>query len=412
MTPHQATEARLSSLASLCVKIGLNLQAGQELIISAPLEASELVRQVTVLAYRGGARLVTCLYDDPYAIRARFDHAAEATLDQAAGWLSQGVVRALEAGAARLFVYGPYPDLLTGVAPERVARMHSALAAATSLEASFTADLRVNWCAIPYVTASWARMVYPDATPEEATRRLWDDVFEVLRIDEPDPVAAWRGHVAALNARRAALQALDLQALRFYDGSTDITVGLAGGHRWVGGSAVTGAGVPVVCNMPTEEVFTCPHRERVDGVMVASRPLALGGSIVTGLVLTFQEGRVVDIQASQGKEMVEVLLASDAGAQRLGEVGLVPHSSPIARKPVLFYNTLLDENAASHVAFGQSYSACLSGELPAEAAGANSSSMHIDCMLGNAAMNVDGLRADGEPVAVMRAGEFTIETPA
>jgi aminopeptidase len=363
---------------------------------------------VTAEAYRRGAKLVTCLYDDPATIRARFDHAEDETLDYAAGWLSGGVARALESGAARLFIYGPHPDLLADVAPERVARIHSAIAAATTVEAAYTAELRVNWCAIPYVTSSWAQMVYPGIAPPDAVKRLWEDVFDVLRVGNGDPVSEWLTHITALNARRDALQAHKLTALRFYGGETDATIGLVRGHRWIGGSAVAANGVRAVCNMPTEEIFTCPHRERVEGHIAASRPLALGGTIVEGLRLTFREGRVVDTQATRGKEMVDVLLSSDAGASRLGEVGLVPSSSRIASKNILFYNTLLDENAASHVAFGQSYSACLESGDDAERDGANSSALHIDCMLGDTQISVDGMLPNGTTLPVMRDGEFTI----
>jgi aminopeptidase len=408
MTRDIQHDARLDALAALCVQVGVNLQPNQELIVSAPIEAQPLVHRVTTAAYQSGARLVTCLYDDPPTIRARFDHAAEETLDHAAGWMSAGVARALDAGAARLFIHGPYPDLLAGIAPERVARMHAALAAATKAEATYTADLRVNWCAIPYVTASWACMVYPEAGPETAMRRLWDDVFNVLRIGSADPVAQWRSHIAALDARRAALQSRQFTALRFFGGETDVVVGLVRGHRWIGGSALAANGVSAVCNMPTEEIFTCPHRDRVDGHIAVSRPLALGGAIVEDLHLTFRNGQVVETRATRGKEMVDVLLASDAGASRLGEVGLVPNSSRIASKNVLFYNTLLDENAASHVAFGQSYAACVGEDASSESTGANTSSLHIDCMLGHAQMNVDGILPGGETLPVMRAGEFTL----
>ena len=408
MSMETSHNGKLHALASLCVRVGINLQVGQELIVSAPIDAQSLVHCVTAEAYRAGARLVTCLYDDPTAIRARFDHASDDTLDYAAGWMSAGIIRALEAGAARLFIYGPFPDLLAGVAPERVARMHAAMAAATRAEAAFTADLRVNWCAIPFVTSSWARTVYPDADPRLAVQRLWDDVFDVLRVRGADPVHEWRQHVDALNARREALQARQLMALRFFGGETDVTIGLVRGHRWVGGSAVAANGVRSVCNMPTEEVFTCPHRDRVDGCIAVSRPLALGGAIVEDLHLTFRGGRVVETRATRGKEMVDVLLSSDDGASRLGEVGLVPGSSVIARKNVLFYNTLLDENAASHVAFGQSYSACLAPDGVPERDGANQSALHIDCMLGHDRMDVDGILPGGEALPLMRAGEFTL----
>jgi aminopeptidase len=403
-----AHDAALQALAALCVSVGVNVQRDQELIVSAPIEARVLVRHVAATAYRAGAKLVTCLYDDPQLLRARFDHGGEDTLDCAAGWLSQGIARALEAGAARLFIHGPYPELLTGIEPQRVARMHQALAAATQAEAALTADLRVNWCAIPFVTGSWARTVRPDLAPDTAIARLWEDLCAVLRIDDDDPVERWRAHLRMLGARCESLQERRFDALHFYDGQTDLRIGLARGHRWVGGASVAANGVQAVCNLPTEEVFTCPHRERAEGRLVVSRPLALGGAVVEGLVLTFRDGQVVETHARGGQQMIDTLLATDEGARRLGEVGLVPRSSPVAARQVLFYNPLLDENAASHVALGQSYSACLPGDLAPEAAGANSSALHIDCMLGTPSMNVDGILPGGGQQPLMRHGEFTL----
>lgn len=400
---------QLARFATLCVTAGVDLREGQELIVSAPVEAQPFVGQVTAAAYRAGAPLVTCLYEDPALIRARFDHGADEALDRAAGWLSDGVVKAYEAGAARLFVYGPYPDLLTGVAPERIGRMHAAISAASAAEGAFTADLRVNWCAVPFVTQSWARMVYPALPIAQASDKLWDDVFDVVRVKSSDPVAAWRDHLEGLEARRQRLQALNLSALHFVGGGTDLMVGLADAHQWVGGRSRAANGALPVCNFPTEEVFTCPHRDRIEGKLVASRPLALGGIVIEELVVTFRGGVAERIEARKGREMLEGLLSGDAGAKRLGEVGLVPCSSPVARKDVLFYNTLLDENAANHIAFGQSYSACIEAGRDRQAAGANTSALHIDCMIGHDAMDVDGVLKSGERRAIMRAGDFVLD---
>ncbi len=395
-------------MAALAVQVGVNLQRGQELIVTAPLEARDLVERVAVHAYRAGAPLVTCLFDDPALIRVRFDHADADTLDTGAGWMSSGVERALQAGAARLYVYGPYPDLLDGVSPDKIARVHAAAAAATRTEALYTADLRTNWCAIPYVTSEWARRVYPALAADAARARLWDDVFDVVRVSNTDPVAAWRTHVQTLGTRRAALQARSFHALHLRGAETDLVVGLAPGHVWIGGAAKTEKDIETVCNMPTEEVFTAPHRERVNGHMRLTRPLALGGAIVEGLMLAFRDGVAVDVRAERGGEMFAHLLHSDDGARRLGEIGLAPHSSLVARKNVLFYNTLLDENAASHVAFGQSYGACLPASASAESHGANQSAIHIDCMLGAGDTDVDGLSADGARTPIMRQGEFVL----
>ncbi|MBJ3777494.1 aminopeptidase [Acuticoccus mangrovi] len=402
-------DGRQARLATLCVTVGLDLRVGQELIVSAPIEAQPFVGHVAAAAYRAGASLVTCLYEDPALIRARFDHGTDEALDRAAGWLSDGVAAAYADGAARLFVYGPYPDLLTGVAPERIGRMHAAIAAASAAEGAYTADLRVNWCAVPFVTRSWARMVYPALPIAEATATLWDDVFEVVRLTSSDPLAAWRDHLDVLEARCRTLQALDLGALHFVGGGTDLMVGLADGHQWVGGRSYAANGALPVCNFPTEEVFTCPHRDRVEGRLAASRPLALGGTVIDGLVVTFRGGAAERIEAREGREMLEGLISGDAGARRLAEVGLVPCSSPVARKDVLFYNTLLDENAASHVAFGQSYSACIEAGRDPDAAGANTSALHIDCMIGHDAMDVDGILKGGGRRPIMRAGDFALD---
>ena len=402
----QSHESRLACFAELCVTTGVDLQANQDLIVSGPVEAQDFIEHVATSAYRAGAGLVTCLYEDPVLIRTQLDHAAEASLDRAAGWLSEGVVSAYESGAARLFIHGPYPELLSGVAPERISRMHAANAVATEHESVFTSELRTNWCAVPYVTRSWARMVYPHLTERDAVTRLWDVVFHVVRVDTPDPTDAWADHILRLDARRAALQSLDLDALHFLGGGTDLMVGLAHGHQWVGGRSRAANGALPICNFPTEELFTCPHRDRVDGRLVASRPLAIGGVIVDGLSVTFRDGATERIEARDGQAMLDGLLFGSPGGRQLGEVGLVPNSSVVASRNVLFYNTLLDENAASHVAFGQSYSACIAPGMELEAAGANLSSIHIDCMIGSAEVDVDGITRTSVRVPIMRAGEF------
>jgi len=260
--PAQVHDERLATYAALCVTTGLDLQVGQELIVSGPIEAQAFIGHIAAAAYRAGAGLVTCLYEDPILIRTRFDHAGPDSLDRAAGWLSDGVVSAYEAGAARLFVYGPYPDLLTGVPAEQVGRMHAANAAATEQEGLFTAALRTNWCAVPYVTRSWARTVYPHLTEDDAVARLWDDVFHAVRVDLPDPATAWADHIQQVEARCQALQSLDLDALHFVGGGTDLIVGLARGHQWIGGRARAANGtVPIVSELTAWMVTTVSESE-------------------------------------------------------------------------------------------------------------------------------------------------------
>jgi aminopeptidase len=402
-------DTRLSKLADLCVRVGVNLQRGQEFIVTAPIEASALVHHITTIAYQLGAKHVTCLYDDPRMIQDRFRHAGDDTFDYAPAWLSGGVSEALANGAARLYVVAPYPDLLAGVSADKVVRAHASMGTASAIESKFTAESRINWSTIPFVTVSWAQTVYPALPVDKALTKLWEAVFDATRIDQRDPVASWKNHNLALGKRREALQARQFSALRFRDGRTDLQVGLADGHRWVGGSVTGANGVECICNIPTEEVFTCPHRDRTNGRVYFSKPLFLAGTLVDDVCIEFRDGVSVSVHAAKGQETLEKLLSADEGARRLGEVGLVPDSSPISRSNTLFYNPLFDENAASHFAFGQSYAACLTDDSsPSVDRGANQSGIHIDCMLGNASMNVDGIHASGAVEPVMREGEFVI----
>jgi aminopeptidase len=399
-------DEKLAKLAKLGVQTGVNLQIGQELIVSAPLEATALVHEVTRAAYQEGAKLVTCLYEDPAMIRTRFDLAGDASLDYAPGWMSQGVSQALDGGAARLFIAGPYPDLLNGIPPQKVLRAHTSAALASSQEMRYTSDSRINWSVMPFVTGSWANMVFPDLPLAKASLRLWQAVFEVTRVDCPDPVETWCRHTSSLNSRREILQARRFDTLHFHDGRTDLRIGLVEGHRWVGGSTRGANGVDCVCNIPSEELFTCPHKDCADGRVFLSKPLAIAGDLVDDVCIEFRDGLAVSIRAGKGQGVLENLLSTNEASRRLGEIALVPNSSPVSACGLLFYSALLDENAASHFAFGQSYGACLTSTRSPAESGANEASIHIACMFGTAGMDVDGISADGRVEAIIRAGEF------
>lgn len=403
---------RLSRLADICLRVGVNLQRGQELIVTAPLDARRLVHHITRLAYSLGAKNVICLYDDPDMMLDRFKYVDESALDYAPQWIHQGMADAMQDGAARLYVVAPYPDLLSDVTTDNVVRAHAALAKASEVETKLTSESLVNWSTIPFVTDDWATTVFSETPSAEASQRLWDAVFNATRIDSDNPVDAWSEHCRSLNRRRDILQSRGFATLRFYDGRTDLEVGLVDGHRWVGGTVTAANGIQGICNIPTEEVFTCPHRERTNGRVFFSKPLALAGTIVDGLSVEFRDGAVTSVRAKKGQDTFEKLISGDDGSKRLGEIGLVPHSSPISRSEILFYNPLFDENASSHIAFGQSYAACLPVDLRspgfAERAGANQSAIHIDCMLGNSEMSVDGILENGTIEPLMRKGEFIV----
>ncbi len=398
----------LNRLARLSVGFGLNIRAGQELLITAPLEAVDLVRQVTIEAYRAGASNVLTFYSDNAATLARYEHAADAAFDTAPAWLYAAMGGALKAGTARLAISGDTPGLLAGQDPQKVARANKAQSVAVKPFLEAITGNNTNWNIIPFVSEGWATKVFPELAPEAAMARLWDLVFKATRLDHDDPVAAWQDNFKALTRRLNHLQALDLSALHFEGGGTDLTLGLAKGHKWVGGGMALSDGHHYAPNLPTEEIFTMPDRNRADGRAVFTKPAVIAGTIVEGLVVTFAGGRAVKIEASAGQEVAQSYFTTDEGASHLGEVALVPESSPIAQSGVLYYNTLFDENAACHIAFGNSYSMNLLPGADAGKAGANESQIHMDCMIGSHEISVTGLDQDGRRHAIMTDGEFVI----
>ncbi|MCE4224375.1 aminopeptidase [Methylobacterium sp. C25] len=403
---------RLDRLAEVAVKVGLGLQPGQELILTAPLESVALARAITEQAYKAGASLVTTLYGDDAATLARFSHAREEAFDTAAGWLFNGMADAYRNGAARLAISGDDPSLLAGQDPDKVARANRARSKAYLPALELIAGFSTNWTIVSAATTPWARTVFPDLPEAEAIARLWDAIFAASRVDGLDPVADWQAHNAALRHRTEWLNGHRFAALRFRGPGTDLTVGLADDHEWCGGATRAKNGIVCNANIPTEEVFTTPHKARVEGHVSSTKPLSYQGTLIDGIRVTFKEGRIVEASARTGNDVLARVLETDEGAARLGEVALVPASSAISASGLLFYNTLYDENAASHIALGQAYSKCFlnGGEGLSEedlaSRGANRSLIHIDWMIGSAEIDVDGIAPDGRAVPVMRAGEW------
>ena len=400
--------ANISKLAELAVNFGVNLQDGQELIVTAPIAAVDFVREITDHAYRAGSKLVTVIYSDDAAALSRYENGHDASFDYAPAWLYSGIADAFRNGAARLAVSGDTPGLLKGQDAARISRANRAQAAATKPFIQAITTLETNWSIVPFASAGWAAQVFPHLPASEATDRLWDLILNVTRADRDDPVAVWEDHIASLETRISRLQSANFWGLRFFNGQTDLTVGLADNHVWQGGAVSSQKGVRFAPNLPTEEVFSMPHRDRVNGRAVFTKPVALQGSIVDGLVVEFKDGRAIGVKAKSGQDVFEKFVATDEGSCFLGEVALVAHSSPISNSDVLFFNTLFDENAACHIAFGMSYSMNLPKDADGPACGANTSSVHMDCMIGDGAMNVDGIAADKSVVPIMRDGEFVL----
>lgn len=407
----QIDAEKLDRLAEVAVRVGLNLQPGQDLVMTAPVSALPLVRRIVEHAYRAGAGLVTPLLSDDEVTLARYRHGADAGFDRASDWLYDGMAQAFDAGAARLAVAGGDPQLLAGQDPARVSRANKAMAQAYTPARERITRFAINWAIVAWPDPAWARLVFPDLPADAAQVRLAEAIFAASRVDAADPVAAWDAHNAALHARADWLNTQRFAALHFAGPGTDLTVGLADGHLWLGGATRAQNGVVCNPNIPTEEVFTTPHAARVDGVVRATKPLSYNGTLIEEIAVRFEGGDIVEARAKTGEAVLQQVLATDAGARRLGEVALVPHRSPISQSGLLFYNTLFDENAASHIALGQCYATCLEGGEALDAAGVaarggNASAIHIDWMIGSGEIDVDGITADGARVPVMRGGEW------
>ena len=402
---------RLDRLAEVAVKVGLQLQPGQDLVMTAPVAALPLVRRIAEHAYKAGAGLVTPFLSDEAVTLARFRHGRDESFDRAAGWLYEGMGKAFSANAARLAIAGDNPLLLAEQDPAKVSRANRANSMAYQPALEKIAGFDINWNIVSYPNPSWAKVVFPGDEEDVAVARLAEAIFSASRVDGDDPVTAWAAHNAALRTRTAWLNGKAFSALRFTGPGTDLTVGLADGHEWHGGASTAKNGITCNPNIPTEEVFTTPHALRVDGHVSSTKPLSYQGTLIDQISVRFEAGRIVEAKAAKGLDVLEKVLDTDEGARRLGEVALVPHSSPISQSGLLFYNTLFDENAASHIALGQCYSKCFrdgATMTPDQiaAAGGNKSFIHIDWMIGSGEIDVDGVHADGTAEPVMREGEW------
>ena len=404
-------EQKLDRLAEVAIRVGLGLAPGQELVMTATLDTLPLVRRITEQAYKAGARLVTTLLNDEEAQLLRYRNAPNESFDYAAGWLYDGMANAFKSGAARLAVAGGNPALLSQEDPEKVGRANRAVSKAYRPALELITRHDINWTIVAGATPAWAATVFPDLKADEALAKLWDAIFAASRVDAPDPVAAWKAHDGGLHRRADLLNEKRYSALHFKATGTDLKVGLADGHLWLGGGMTAGNGLYCIPNMPTEEVFTTPHKDRTEGTVTSTKPLSHQGTMIEGIRVRFEGGRVVEAKADRGQEVLQEMIGTDDGAGRLGEVALVPHSSPIAQSGLLFSNTLFDENAACHIALGQAYSSCLrDGEKLSKEGlaklGANDSLIHVDWMIGSGDMDVDGITAAGAAEPLIRKGEW------
>ncbi len=404
----------LDRLAEVSIRVGLNLQPGQDLIITAPVESLPLVRRLAAEAYRNGAEVVTTMLSDDELALTRFRHASDESLDRAPNWIYEAMGEAFDNNTARLAISAANPLLLSGQDPARVARAGKSMSIAAKPAMERITNFTTNWNIVSYPGLAWAKQIFPDMNDEEAVAALAEAIFSISRVDNDDPMAAWESHQKTLTKRQRWLNGQDFHSLHYTAPGTDLTIGLADGHEWKGGASTATNGITCTPNIPTEEVFTTPHGQRVDGIVRATKPLVHQGTLINGIEVRFEGGKIVEAKADEGEEVFLQLLDIDEGARRLGEVALVPHSSPISASGLLFYNTLYDENASCHIALGQCYSKCFRGDIGKDPeavvkAGGNSSNIHVDWMIGSGELDIDGITKEGKKTPVMRKGEWAYE---
>jgi aminopeptidase len=394
----------VARLARLVVEVGANVQPGQLVGITAGPEAAPLARALAEESYRRGARYVDVWYFDGHVKRSRLEHAPDETLDYVPPWYAQRLFALGDERGARIALHPVVaPGLLDGVDASRAGKdvLPSLKEGFEVINAGST-----NWCVAPNPSVDWATIVYPELEPAQALERLWQDRVHVLRLDEADPVEAWRERFGALADAATRVTAHRFDALHFEGPGTDLTVGLLPSSIFEGGLHETAWGLPFGPNLPTEEIASAPDPQRVDGVVTATKPLDVGGSVVRGLRVRFEGGRAVEIEADENAEVVRARCARDEGASRLGEVALVDREGRIGPLGTVFFNTLLDENAASHVAFGHAYQSCV--ESPEDVARVNRSAIHMDFMIGSNEVAVTGVTGAGERVPVLRDGTWQV----
>ncbi len=400
----------LEKYAEVVIKVGLNLRNDQHLSIRGNVDDAPFIRKVAENAYKAGARYVDVLWDDENIKRTRLQHADPETLTTLPDWLYHRYEEYSKRGDAELAILSSNPDLYNGIDSDRIAITRK------TLYQKIVEPLRkynnyANWCVVSTAAPAWAKKVFPNLPEKEAQTKLWEAIFRACRIYTPDPVQAWEEHIQKLDKYKNYLNAKRFASLRYKAPGTDLTIGLPEGHHWGGAQETFKNGITGTVNIPTEEVFTMPHKNKVDGLVTATLPLNNQGVLMEEFSIRFENGRAVNFSAKKGDADLRKLIETDENAGRLGEVALVPNSSPICQSGILFYNTLLDENASCHLALGSAYKSSMQGGVDmtdeefAERGG-NKSLIHVDFMIGSAKMDIDGIQSDGTREPLMRNGEW------
>ena len=406
-------EAKFKEYAKLLVEVGVNIQKGQTLVLSSPVDCAWFARLCARAAYAAGCREVVMRWSDDELTREKYLHAEDSVFDSLPAWQAEFDNGYARQGAAFLHISARDPENLVGVDPDRITRSQRSSGEALREYRELTMSNTVPWCIGSIPIPSWARKVFPGCPEDEAVEKLWEAIFQTVRVDGSGAaVDRWREHLAGLKGHMDRLNGLNLESLHYTNSlGTDLTIRLPEGHIWAAGSSETKSGLPFIANMPTEEVFTAPLRNGVDGVVCSSMPLVHNGVVIDKIRFQVKEGKIVEASAQTGEDALRAAITLDEGASYFGEVALVPYDSPISRQKLLYYNTLFDENASCHLAFGEAYPECLQGgagmsKEERKARGLNDSITHVDFMVGTADLSVTGKTRDGREVPVFVDGNF------
>ncbi len=406
---------RLEEYAKLLIEIGLNVQKGQYVMINCPVECADFARLCTKAAFDVGAKDVIVQWRDDFVSRQRWLYADGEVFDHVYPWEVQRNLSLAKQGAARLSISAQNPENLKGVDPDRLQRFEKADGEEQREMYSMLMSSSFPWCVASIPVPSWAAKVFPDIPQDEAVAKLWDAIFDAVRITgDGNAVELWRNHCDRLRTLSEKLNEYNFKFLHYTNSiGTDLMVELPENHIWAAGSEYSKTGVEFVANIPTEEVFTAPKRDGVNGKIVASKPLVNNGNIIDGFYMLLKDGVITEVHADKGEDVLKAAISVDEGASRFGEVALVPYDSPISNSGILFYNTLFDENASCHFAFGEAYPSCVKGgvDMTSEellANGLNSSATHVDFMVGTADLSIVGITHSGEEIAVFKKGNFVI----
>ena len=404
----------LEKYADLIVKIGVNIQKGQTLVIISPIECATFARLIGETAYGAGARDVVISYKDELFSKIRFLQAPEEVFEEFPTWQQEFYLSYVKQGAAFVSIAASDPELLKDVNPERVAKVQKTSSVALAEYRERLMSNKNSWCVVSIPTKSWAKKVFPQLGEEEAIAALWEAIFTTVRVDMDNPISAWKKHTESLKKSADFLNSQKFKFLRYKNSlGTDLEIELPPDHIWLGGSEYTPEGVEFVANMPTEEIFTLPKKTGVNGKVVSSMPLNYNGNLIEQFSLSFKDGKIIEFTAVKGYEVLKKLIETDEGSYYLGEVALVPYDSPISNAKILYFNTLFDENASCHLAIGKAYPICIKNgenmnQQELEQLGVNHSLTHVDFMIGTADLEIMGITATGVEIPVFRQGNFAL----